>query len=295
MNKAVCFIVNVRIGEHKIRLLNESIAHHMKDLKHEMHITAYGGHAKKLATEALAAGFKTIVAVGGDGTVNEIVQILATTDAVLGVVPTGSGNGLARHCSIPLDIPDAVALISKGNAMHIDLGRANGIFFISNAGVGFDAVVCNSIKQTKSRGLKMYITEVIRHYFSYQPDTYTIETENETFTEKAFFLNVANGKEFGYGFEIAPEATLQDGLLDMILVKKINALNGFRFILDGWRKKLNTNKNCIYIRAKKVHITGSQLQYFQTDGDAHDCNGRCEIEVLPDALKLIVPNQIESL
>ncbi|GBL35716.1 probable lipid kinase YegS-like [Filimonas sp.] len=295
MNQVICFIVNARIGEQKIRLLNEAIAQHMKHQKNEMHITAYGGHAKKLATDALAKGYKTIVAVGGDGTVNEIVQVLATTDAILGIVPTGSGNGLARHCAIPLNIPEAVQLLAEGHAKKIDLGKANEMFFISNAGVGFDAVVCNSIKKTKSRGLKMYISEVIRHYFSYRPDTYCIETDNETLTEKAFFLNVANGKEFGYGFEIASEATLQDGLLDMILVKKINAFNGFRFVMDGWRKKLITNKNCIYIRAKKIQITGSQLQYFQTDGDAHDCNGCCDIEVMPGALKLIVPKHIKSL
>ncbi len=295
MKEAVFFIVNARIGEHKISLLKDSVLRSMKHQKNEIHITEYGGHATKLAKEALSSGYKTIVAVGGDGTVNEVVQVIASTSATLGIVPTGSGNGLARHCSIPLNIPDAVQLIADGKSVSIDLGKANDVFFISNAGVGFDACVCNAIKQTKSRGLKMYIQHVIRHYFSYQADTYCIQTDKETLTEKAFFLNIANGKEFGYGFEIAPEATLQDGMLDLILVKKINIWNGFRFVLDGWRKKLTTNKNCIYIRAKKIHITGSQLQYFQTDGDAHDCNGQCDIEVLPKALKLIVSQHIESL
>ena len=295
MKEAVFFIVNARIGQQKIKLLRDAVSHSMTHHRHEIHITEYGGHATTLAKQALLANYNIIVAVGGDGTVNEVVQVVATSSATLGIVPTGSGNGLARHCSIPLNIPDAVQLIADGKSVCIDLGKANDVFFISNAGVGFDAWVCNAIKQSTSRGLKMYMQFVLRHFFSYQADTYRIETETETLTEKAFFLSIANGKEFGYGFEIAPEATLQDGLLDLMLVKKITVWNGFRFVLDGWRKKLITNKNCIYIRAKKIHITGRQLQYFQTDGDAHTCNGQCDINVLPNALKLIVPQHIESL
>lgn len=295
MKERIFFVVNTRIGDEKINLLNKSIQDYLGDFDCQIHCTEYGGHARELTREALNAGYKHIVATGGDGTVNEVIQELAGTNAILSIVPTGSGNGLARHCSIPLKIPQAVELIANGKSMEIDLGKANDMFFISNAGVGFDAVVCNTIKQTKSRGLKMYIRKVIQHYFSYNADTYTIKTDGKEFTQKAFFLNVANGKEFGYGFEIAPEATLQDGYLDMILVEKINFMNGFSFVIDGWRKRLVKNKNCIYIRAKKIEIKGNNLRYFQTDGDAHDCNGTCVIEVLPRTLNLMVPNHIVSL
>lgn len=295
MNHPVFFIVNARIGESKITLLKNSIATYFKNREHEIHITEYGGHAKTLAQEAVQKNYQMVVAVGGDGTVNEIIQELALSDTTLAIVPTGSGNGLARHCSIPLKIPEAVQLIASGKSMKIDLGKANDVYFISNAGVGFDAWVCNTIKQTKSRGLKMYIRKVIQHYFSYKTDTYTIVTDDQSLTKKAFFLNVANGKEFGYGFEIAPEATLQDGYLDMILVEKINAWNGLSFVIDGWRKNLVHNKHCLYIRTKKIHIQGNELRYFQTDGDAHDCNQACHIEVKTNALNILVPQHIHSL
>lgn len=295
MNHPVFFIVNARIGEQKISLLKDSIAIHLKNREYEIHITEYGGHAKILAQEAVQKNYQIVVAVGGDGTVNEIIQELALKEITLAIVPTGSGNGLARHCSIPLKIPEAVQLIANGKSMKIDLGKANDVYFISNAGVGFDALVCNTIKQTKSRGLKMYIRKVIQHYFSYKADTYTIVTDDKTLTQKAFFLNVANGKEFGYGFEIAPEATLQDGYLDMILVEKINAWNGLSFVIDGWRKKLITNKNCLYLRAKKITIKGNDLRYFQTDGDAHDCANTCLIEVNTNALNLLVPQHLNSI
>ncbi len=295
MSKSFYFIVNARIGTKKIETLKSSINHYLKEFEYEIHITHYGGHAKILTKEGVEKKFETIVAVGGDGTVNEVIQELANTNITLGIIPTGSGNGLARHCEIPLKVEDAIRLVVEGKTTLIDLGKANHVYFISNAGVGFDATVCNTIKQTKSRGLKMYILKVLQHYFSYQSDTYTIQTDKEKFTQKAFFLNIANGKEFGYGFEIAPKATLQDGYLDMILVKKINFFNGFKFVWDGWRKKLTQNKNCLYIRTQAITIEGPNLKYFQTDGDAHDCNGQCKINVMPNALKLIVPQHINSL
>lgn len=295
MQQPFIFIVNTRIGDKKIAKLQVSIQASFGVNDYQIFLTKYGGHAKELATQFVKEGYKNIVAVGGDGTVNEVIQALAKKDITLGIIPTGSGNGLARHCKIPLKMNDAVVLLKNGKPALIDLGKINDVFFISNAGVGFDAVVCNTIKQTKSRGLKMYVRKVIQHYFTYKADTYSINIDGKEFTQKAFFMNVANGKEFGYGFEIAPEATLQDGMLDMILVKKINAFNGLKFVIDGWRKKLINNKNCIYQRGKKIRIEGENLIYFQADGDAHDCKKVCEIEVHENALKIIVPSTMKSL
>ncbi len=290
----ICFIVNSRIGEKKIQQLNEAIKQFI-DSPYELHYTQFGGHATELTKKALEKKAKIIVAVGGDGTVNEIIQLVAKSQTVLAIVPTGSGNGLARHCQIPLKIDQAVKLVSSGQPVKIDLGKANDIYFISNAGVGFDATVCQAIKETKSRGLKMYILKVIQHYFTYKADTYQIESAGKTFTEKAFFLNVANGKEFGYGFEIAPEATLQDGMLDMILVKSIHFWNGFKFVWDGWNKRLSKNKNCLYLRTTAMKIQGKNLNYFQTDGDSHSCQGTCMIEVHPHSLSILVPTSLKQI
>jgi YegS/Rv2252/BmrU family lipid kinase len=295
MHDLFVFIVNARIGGKRIAELTQAIQYTFGVNGYKIFQTEYGGHAKDLAIQLVNEGIQNIVAVGGDGTVNEIIQVLAKKNITLGIIPTGSGNGLARHCKIPLKMNEAVALLKTGKRALIDLGKINDVYFISNAGVGFDAVVCNAIKQSKSRGLKMYVRKVIQHYFTYKADTYTIHIDGKEFKQKAFFMNVANGKEFGYGFEIAPNATLQDGMLDMIIVKSINPLNGFKFVVDGWRKKLATNKNCIYQRAKKIRIEGEQLIYFQADGDAHNCNTICEIEVHENALQIIVPPLLHLL
>lgn len=289
------FIVNSRIGDEKIKRLESAIKNYLADRTCTIKYTEYGGHATVLAQEAISQKDTIVVATGGDGTVNEIIQVLANTGIPLAIVPTGSGNGLARHCEIPIVLERAVELLTKNHIIPIDLGNANGKYFISNAGVGFDAVVCNDIKETKSRGLKMYILKVIKHYFTYQRDEYTITTDDRYLKEKAFFLNIANGREFGYGFQIAPEASLQDGNLDVILTRSIHFLNGLIFVLDGWRRRLHKNRNCIFFKTKKIRIEGKNLKYFQTDGDAHDCNGLCEIIVVENGLRIMVPESTQKL
>ncbi|MBL7766138.1 MAG: diacylglycerol kinase family lipid kinase [Chitinophagaceae bacterium] len=295
MEETLFFIVNARTRPGIVSQLNDAIQKHLQGISTEIHCTEYGGHAPVLAQEALSRGIRHIVAVGGDGTVNEIVQVVAGKNAILSIIPAGSGNGLARHCNIPLNTDEAVALLKSGKPETIDLGRANDIWFISNAGVGFDAWVCNLIRQHKSRGLKMYVWEVFKNFFSYRPDTYQIVNEHETITEKAWFLNAANGREFGYGFQIATDAHLQDGMLDLIRVKSINLLKGAHFVWQGWRGKLRENRNCRFAKIRSVHISSPNLKYFQTDGDAHDCDGNCNIIVVPDALQLWVPKQTKTL
>jgi len=289
MLSSVFFIVNSRIGPIKSAQFTRAILEHFTDIKHEIHLTEYGGHALELAQRAIREKSSLVVAVGGDGTVNEVLQAVATSGLPMAIVPTGSGNGLARHCGIPLQIHAAVKLIRSGVVRAIDLGKANDQFFISNAGVGFDAWVCQRIRQTKSRGLAMYIRHVVVNYFTYKPVLYTITADGKTFEEKAYFLNVANGKEFGYGFEISPEASLEDGLLDMVLVKRINFFNGTRFVWDGWRKRLNRNPDCIHLRAKSFEFSAPSMSCYQTDGDAHDCERSCRIDIFPKALHLLIP------
>lgn len=290
------FIVNTRIGSNRIATFTRALLLHLADIKHEVHLTEYAGHATELATKAVAENASMVIAVGGDGTVNEVLQVLAKSNIPMAIVPTGSGNGLARHCGIPTNIYKAVELIVQGKLEKIDVGRCNHTYFISNAGIGYDAFICNKIKKNKSRGLKMYVWEVCKNYFSYSPKTYKITIDEKVYTHHAFFLNIANGKEFGYGFKIAPDASLQDGWLDVIIVKKITIFNGIKFVWDGWNRKLNTNKDCIHYRAKEIKIESNQdINFFQTDGDGQECNGKCDIEIHPKSLILLIPAKSKNL
>jgi YegS/Rv2252/BmrU family lipid kinase len=288
----IFIIVNSRIGKTKIDALNKAMARCFPSQLQNIHYTEYGGHAKVLCQQAIDANFPLIVAVGGDGTINEVIQPLAHSQQALAVIPTGSGNGLARHLGIPLEIENAVAAIEKSEVLAIDLGKANNSYFISNAGVGFDAKVCNAIKQSKFRGFKMYLYEVIKHYFNYKSVKYTITIEGEIITEQAFFLNVANGSEFGYGFKVAPTANIQDALLDMILIKKINFWNAFGIVYDGFRGKLTSNKYVMHRTAKNFKIESDEMPFYQTDGDAHNNeNNQCIISIFPKSLQILVPKK----
>lgn len=269
--------------------MQEAILRIFADTQKEIHCTTHGGHAKVLAQIAVSKEYSNVIAIGGDGTVNEILQVIAGKNIKLGVVPLGSGNGLARHCKIPLDTDEALQVIKEGANTLIDVGIINDVYFISNAGVAFDAWVCHQIEQSTKRGLKMYVQFVFKNFFSYKSATYHIETDNESFSTKAYFLNAANGKEFGYGFELASEASLKDGLLDLILVKKINLWSGLVFVWQGWRGKLKASKNVLLMKSKSIRIRSNNMQYFQTDGDTHKTEGKCEIRIVPSYLNLIIP------
>lgn len=289
MSRVVHFIVNARIGAKKTAALTRALLMHFADVPHRVLSTEYGGHALVLAREAVEQEATAVAAVGGDGTVNEVLQALAGKGIPMGIVPTGSGNGLARHAGIPLDIEQAVALIRHGEPHTIDLGLANERYFISNAGAGFDAWVCRQIRDSKLRGLPMYVRHVAFRFFRYKPLRFRITADGQTFEETAWFANVANGREFGYGFTISPKASLDDGSLDLVLVRDINVLKGLRFVMDGWRGTLDRNTNCLHLRGKDFTISSEGLDTFQTDGDAHDCQGSCHIRIVPSALALIMP------
>lgn len=296
MSASYFFIINSRIGSKRLNAAEEAIANYFSTEKIKVEKTKYGGHATDLCKQALLEQYSHVVAVGGDGTVNEVVQMIACTNITLGIVPCGSGNGLARHCGIPLTINEAVKNIRIGKQVCIDLGKANHVYFISNAGVGIDALVCNDIKHSTKRGLKMYMWYVTKRYLSYKPETYSITRDDQkTIQRRGFFLNIANGKEFGYGFQIAPEASLQDGMLDMIVVNSMSMLQGAKFVLDGWNKKLIYNRQCLYERGKQFMVRAAGLTYFQTDGDAHTCAGECTFSVVPEALHLMIPQHINNI
>jgi diacylglycerol kinase (ATP) len=290
MSESYFFIVNSRIGHRKINAVRTAIGNYFSESIAQIHLTEYGGHARKLSEQAVSQNANVIVAIGGDGTVNEVIQEMAHTNCQLAIVPTGSGNGLARHLGLSLHIETAIKDIKQAELKTIDLGKINDVYFISNAGIGFDAMICNAIKQSKFRGLKMYILEVMKHYFSFKPSEYEINVDGKKMKQEAFFFNIANGSEFGYGFRIAPSANLNDGMLDIVIIKNINVWNGFGIVRDGFKGRLEKNKHCIHLKGKQISITSTLIPHFQTDGDAHNnTNNTCLIEVQPNAINILVP------
>ena len=185
----------------------------------EIVITKYKGEATEIVRQKLIDGVRYFVAVGGDGTVNEIAKSLINTQATMGIIPVGSGNGLARHLQISLKPELAIQTINQKNFLAIDYGLINNAPFFCTCGVGFDALIGEKFAQCKGRGLSNYVKTTIREYFNYEPELYQITIDDErTIERQAFLITFANGSQYGNNAYIAPGADISDGQLDMCIL-----------------------------------------------------------------------------
>lgn len=221
------FIVNPISGRSSKESIVGAIAGSVDMDRYEVTIrfTAAPGHATTLASEAVQSGQQLIVAVGGDGTVNEVARALVGTDAVLGIIPCGSGNGLARHLHIPMNPRKAIEILNQGQIRRIDTLTVNGTPCFCTAGVGYDAFVSEEYAKEPTRGLVTYVRKAVENWFDYTPEQYLIETEEGMFSRTALAITCANANQWGNGFHVAPKASLTDGLIDVTIIHPIKPLN----------------------------------------------------------------------
>jgi diacylglycerol kinase (ATP) len=291
LKRTIAFIINPTSGTDRVKSLQDLITTIFDTANFDVQIlfTTYAGHAKIIASELAAKNIATVVAVGGDGTVNEVATGLIHTGTALGIVPKGSGNGLARACHIPLDAAAAMQIIKKGYLKNIDIGMANGELFLSNAGVGFDAHVIQQCMLETKRGVMMYIKKSVSSFINYTPLKYEINIDGLSINKKAIMISVANGNEFGYGFKIAPTASLVDGKLDVMIIKPLNIFTASKVSFLAWRGHLNKYSKVQHVIGKNILIKSDALNCHQIDGDYRANNGALEINIIADALNIIVP------
>lgn len=221
------FIVNPISGRSSKESIVGAIAGSVDMDRYEVTIrfTAAPGHATTLASEAVQSGQQLVVAVGGDGTVNEVARALVGTDAALGIIPCGSGNGLARHLHIPMNPRKAIEILNQGRIRRIDTLTVNGTPCFCTAGVGYDAFVSEEYAKEPTRGLVTYVRKAVENWFDYTPEQYLIETEEGMFSRTALAITCANANQWGNGFHVAPKASLTDGLIDVTIIHPIKPLN----------------------------------------------------------------------
>jgi YegS/Rv2252/BmrU family lipid kinase len=288
--KHLVFVVNPKSGVERNKKIQAAIEAHLDQLvySYEIQQTQHAGHGTNLAQDAAVKGAFAVVAVGGDGSVNDIIKGLLGTNTLLAIIPKGSGNGLARTLSIPLDLSKAIQTINRCMVEAIDIGFANGKVFASNAGVGFDALVCKKFSQSKRRGLFVYTWLITKHMWLYRSWAWVLNVDGQEHEETAFFISVANGRQFGYNFKIAEDASWTDGLLDIVIIRKfpkiLGALLGFRMLSGTLLKSKYVHR----IRAKQVLISNPQLKWMQTDGDSVACSNSIEFTIQEKAQKVIV-------
>jgi len=240
-------------------------------------------------------GFKAIVAVGGDGTVSEMGRRLVGKGLALGIVPTGSGNGLARHLRIPLNLTGALEVIRHGVTAAIDTASVNGTRFLSIAGVGFDALIADRFEKSGMRGLVSYIRESGLAIATYERETYGISVdEEEPKEEKAFLLAVANSTQYGNDARIAPLASLSDGMLDLCIIPKPPWKELASTLARLFRGELHHSSALKIRKGKKIIITRAAPGPAHVDGEPLLLGERLEFLVEPATLQVIIPGDVAS-
>ncbi len=247
-------------------------------------------HATQLATQAVADGYHQIVAVGGDGTLNEIAHVLVGSDITLGIIPCGSGNGLARSLQIPLDISSALRLLAKDSCRIIDTGVANGIPFLNVMGLGFDAHISQLFNRLIKRGFGSYLKLGIRTYFKYRAEDYLIRSNGDGENVTAFLIAIANSPQYGNNASIAPTAELDDGLLDLVVVPPVGLPK--TLILAGrlFTGTITGSKSIDHRQSESFEIETSRPTIFHADGEVFNCENVVRIDTRPKSLTVRSPN-----
>lgn len=255
--KQLKFIVNpfAGIGNKKNfqKLLKKYLDHQRFD--YDVEYTNAPGHATEISARAVKEKFDIIVAVGGDGSVNEIASQLIGTDKILGIVPAGSGNGFATYLGYSRKLKNAILALNKAEVKRIDSCQVNDQTFFNVAGVGFDAWVAYKIKHSKFRGFWGYMWVALQETFGYKMKKYTITIDGKTIERKALCVEVANATMFGYNMQIAPLAKLDDGLLDLIVIKKTNKLRYLFSMFRFYAGNIQKSSLVEYYKAKEVEIS----------------------------------------
>ena len=267
--KDITFIINPISGTQSKddlpRLIDESLDKTRFD--YDIRLTEYRGHAAELTRRCVAEGRDIVVAVGGDGTVNEVARSLTHTHTALGVIPCGSGNGLARHLCLPMDAAKALQIINHCQIESFDYGVINNLPFFCTCGMGFDAFISLKFAEAGKRGPVTYVENVLKEGLKYRPETYEIVDDSGIHRYKAFLIACANASQYGNNAYIAPGATMRDGEMDVIIMEPFDALEAPQIAADLFMKTLGNNSKIKTFRTKSLHIHRHQPGAIHYDGD----------------------------
>ena len=261
--KRIVFILNPISGTTSKAGVPEQIDAYLDKEKFDYVIseTQRAGHASELAQAAVAAGADIVVAIGGDGTVNEVARALIESDTALGIIPCGSGNGLARHLMLPLNVKGALQVLNRCEMKFAHAGK---------------------------RGPITYVENVLKEGLKYKPETYVIEDETGTRQYNAFLVSVANASQYGNDAYIAPQASMRDGLMDVIIMEPFDMLEAAQVSIDMFNKTLNKNSRIKTFRTKHLHVHRSQPGVIHYDGDPIMADADLDISVREHGIRVVV-------
>jgi YegS/Rv2252/BmrU family lipid kinase len=295
MQRKIIYLINPISGTRGKSSLKELITRetNKRQIPFEILPTSADGDYDFVKQKITSEQVTDVVICGGDGTVNQVVRALAATGVQFGIIPMGSGNGLALAAGIPKASAKALEIVFTGKAILTDGFMVNDDFACMLCGLGFDAQVAHAFADQPKRGLGTYASLTTRHFFSAKPYPFRIIANKLEFTTEAFFVSVANSNQFGNNFTIAPQAILSDGLLDVVIVKKIAKplllLTVMRQVLAGRIRRIENSMNSpvIYFQTAELFISNPAEAPIHIDGEPWVCQRQLHIRVLPGYFKLI--------
>ena len=288
--KRIVFIMNPISGtQNKAgipELIERTLDH--EQFSYELRLTEHAGHASEIANEAKEQGVDIVVAIGGDGTVNEVARAIVHSNTALGIMPCGSGNGLARHLLLPMNLKKSIEILNRCEIHELDYGIINGHAFFCTCGMGFDAFVSQKFAEAGKRGPITYVENVLREGLKYKPETYEIQDEQGTTRAKAFLISCANASQYGNNAYIAPQASMSDGLLDVIIMEPFDVLEAPQISIEMFNKTLDKNSKIKTFKCQLLHIHRKQPGFIHYDGDPVMTDADVDIELKPKGIRVVV-------
>lgn len=291
MEKRILIIINPVSGISNKERIRHVLHEKLQDshLDYTVMFSEFRGHGTQIANEASENGLDAVVVVGGDGSVNEVAKGLVNTNVALGIIPTGSGNGLAHFLHIPFNLSKAIDNIKAFRIKKIDTFTINGNFGCNLSGVGFDAKVAVEFSKVKRRGFWSYFRIVLQEYLTYKSQSYVLEFDGKTINRKALMVCFANSNQFGNNAIIAPDASADDGLIDICVISKVPLVEAPVMGTMLISRLINKTHYAEYFKTHEVILHKPESTPLHIDGDPVDSGNTIHAKVNPLSLNVIVP------
>ena len=292
--KKITFILNPISGTHNKNMIPEYIDEIISkdDFDYEIRTTEYAGHAAEIAHDCVEQQVDVVVAVGGDGTVNEVARSLTHSQTALGIIPCGSGNGLARHLCIPLDVKKALRIINHCQIESFDYGVINDLPFFCTCGMGFDAFISFKFAEAGKRRPITYVENVLKEGLKYKPETYEVEDETGAKRYKAFLIACANASQYGNNAYIAPHATMKDGMMDIVILEPFTAFDAPQISFDLFSKPLEKNSKIKTFKSKRIHIHRTAPGAIHYDGDPIMTGTDVDVHIEEQGIRIVTNPEV---
>jgi YegS/Rv2252/BmrU family lipid kinase len=291
----VLFLVNPRSGTRRRQNVERLIRDACGDWRVEIVPCDSKDDLDGVIAQAKTSGVEVVYAVGGDGTVHEIAKRLIHTGLALGILPTGSGNGFARHLGVPMDARRSLEACRFGTIVTIDTASVNGIAFVGTMGIGFDAHVAEAFARAGTRGMATYVKVAFRGFAGYRAGDYTLTADGSTTTLRALIIAIANSSQYGNNARIAPLASLQDGLLDVTIIERAPLLGAPLMVARLFNGTLHRSRGVRTMQARSIEIRRAAAGPAHLDGEPVTLPETLRVEIVPRSLRVLVPDEARAI